>query len=137
MNYQDPPKSTPDTPVLSPTTTKSAWWQDQVWRYTISRVPQNCPPDLLPAADAWWLDQLAADVPSFRHTWRKELEESSFPEVNLHFLIEEYLQDYRVFPGTIPPDLDKLDSLLHELHQGHGGDLLKNYMINIVRKEWG
>ena len=46
------------------------------------------------------MDQLTADVPSFRHTWRKELEEASFPESNLHFLIEEYLLDYRVFRGT-------------------------------------
>ena len=77
------------------------------------------------------------DIPLFRHTWRKELEKSSSPEVNLHFLIKEYLQDYGIPPETIPPDLDKLDSLLHELHRGHGGDLLKNHMVDIVRKEWG
>ena len=102
MNYQDPPKSTPDTPVLSPTSTKSAWWQDQVWRFTTSRVPQKCPPDLLPAADAWWLDQLAVDAPLFHHTWRKDLKFSSSPEVDLHFLIEKYLQDYGIPPNLIP-----------------------------------
>ena len=124
-------------PCQDPPLTKSRWWRDRVKSHTLGRVPQTCPPDLLPTADAWWLDQLTADVPSFRHIWRKELEEASFPENNLHFLIEGYLLDYRVFRGTIPPDLDKLDPLLQELLQEQDRGLLKIHLVDIIRKEWG
>ena len=134
MNYRASPDSTPATPAPSPIITKSAWWRDQVWLFTTSRVPQNCPPDLLHFADAWWVDQLTVDVSSFHDSWGKELKNSSSPEVDLHFLLEDYLQDYGIPPETVPPDFDKLDSLLHELHQGRGGDLLRSHLTNIIRK---
>ena len=83
------------------------------------------------------MDQLAIDVPLFHGSWGKELKTSSSPEVDLHFLLEDYLQDYGIPPETVPPDFDKLDSLLHELHQGQSGDLLRSHLTDVIRKEWG
>ena len=81
-------------------------------------------------------ETVSGDIPTLRRTWKKELEEAVFPEVNLHFLIEEYLQDYGIPPETVPPELDILESLLQEYHQEHGGDLLRNHLADIIGKEW-
>ena len=137
MYRQTAPKPTPGTTGPFPTATKTAWWRDQVQRFSVSKVPQKCPPYLLPAADAWWLDQLAVDIPSLRHAWKEDLKSSNAPAVALHFLIEMYLQDYGIPPETAPPDFNKLDTLLPELRQAHGGDLLRGYMSDIIRRNWG
>ena len=137
MYRQTPTKTVagPTSPI--PAATKTAWWRDQVQSFLDNKLPQKCPPYLLPAADAWWLTQLTTDIPSLHHAWKEDLKSSSSPEVDLHFLIEKYLQDYGIPPETAPPDFNKLGTLLPELRQAHGGDLLRSYMSDIIRRNWG
>ena len=139
MSLEQPPCSTPTySPNYHPT--KSRWWQDQVWFHRLYLVPHCNSPNPLPGKDAWWQDQLSADLLSFRAAWKEELDQAVLPEANLHFLMEEYLEDYGVLPRTLPVDLeytDKLESLLHAFHQEHGGDLLKAHLVDTIKKEWG
>ena len=103
MPLEGPPSPTPTASTYSPNShsTKSAWWQDQVWYHRLG-------PNPLPGKDAWWQDQLSADLLSFRDAWKEELDQAPLPEFNLHFLMEEYLQDYGVFPRTLPIDLFRI-----------------------------
>ena len=102
-------------------------------------VPQTYSPNPLPGKAAWWQDQLSADLLSFQDTWKEELDQAPLPEFNLHFLMEEYLQDYGMVPSTLAVDveyLDKLRSLLHDFHQEHDEDLLKAHLVDTIKKEW-
>ena len=142
MPLEEPPSSTPTASTYSPNShsTKSAWWIEQVRYRRFGVVPQTYSPNPLPGKDAWWQDQLSADLLSFQDTWKEELDQAPLPEFNLHFLMEEYLQDYGMVPSTLAVDveyLDKLRSLLHDFHQEHDKDLLKAHLVDAIKKQWG
>ena len=137
MYRSSSPKTATNPTNSFPAATKTRWWRNQVQSFLENEVPQKCPPYLLSAADTWWLTQLTTDIPSLRHTWRKLLKSSSSPEADLHSHIGKYLQDYNIPPDFAPPNPNKFDILLPALQQAHGENLLKEYMSDIIRKNWG